>query len=675
MVKHALARALAVVIVGTLPLVSVADEVRRALVIGNNAYSIQPLVNSVNDAKSMTRALEKLGFKTTTLLDVPASKISEAAAKFLNNGADKPGTVSILFYSGHGLQFRDRNWMLGIDVSPKGFDKGGMADLQELLAKIKPTSDAVNIVVLDSCRDYAPESASNKPFAPLDAPPGTLLAFSTAPGRYAADGGVGDTNGIYTKFLLKYINSPGLPIESIFKKVRVEVMRETQGEQIPWENSSLMRDFYFNPAQPGYSDSLEKAKPSAGVETLPTKPTKSAAVKSSGKLVVIEKPLPDLTNLPQIVAPTDNLTMLYRALSQMRAGPDGTARLAKSVSEDPYSNTNISGTPAERANQVLKKLTELEFSDAELLAMSKDILTVHAAMIPIQPWAESMLGLNGESGLLLSSVVQGGIADRMGAHEGDILLRVNGKPVRSIDDITTIADTLRPGEAVYATLIRGKERIDVNGAVERSSVDHLVYIASSVAMIEKNHERAKQLINFLARRGHGESNALLANWAFNEAMGGGGVLGFLSSKPEKYAEAISYATIASLAGVSKGDYWLTIANLKGAGVPQDLRKANELREKWASRGSAWALAGLGTAYMQGQGVTKDYIRAKGYLERAAAQGYFDGMLGLAMLFENGWGVARDPSTAITWYERAIATGNLSAKKTAEPRISKLRQQM
>lgn len=675
MVKHALARALAVVIIGTLPLLSAADELRRALVIGNNAYSIQPLANSVNDAKSMTRVLEKLGFKTTMLLDVPASKITDAAAKFLNDGAEKPGTVSILFYSGHGLQFRDRNWMLGIDVSAKGFDKGGMADLQELLSKIKPTTDAVNIVVLDSCRDYAPESASNKPFAPLDAPPGTLLAFSTAPGRYAADGGIGDTNGIYTKFLLKYINSPGLPIESIFKKVRVEVMRETSGEQIPWENSSLMRDFYFNPAQPGYSDSIEKPKPSAAINTPPAKLTKSAAVKPSAKPVVIEKSLPDPANLPQIVAPTDSLTMLYRALSQMRAGPD--AQLAKGVSEDPYSNPEISGTPAERANQVLKKLTGLVFSDAELQVMAKEILTVNANMSPIQPWAESMLGLIGESGLLLADVVKGGVTDRAGGREGDVLVRLNGKPVRSMDDIATIADMLRPGEVIYATLIRDHKHIDIDGVVERSSVDHLVYSASSVAMIETNYERAKQLLGFSAKRGHGESNALLANLTFNEAMGGGGgILGFLSSpKPEKYTEAIRYASIASLAGASKGDYWLTIAYVRGAGVPQDFRKANELREKWASRGAPWALAGLGIAYMYGQGLPKDYIRAKGYMEQAAAQGYFEGLLGLAMMFENGWGVARDPAAAITWYERAIATGNISARNTAEPRISKLRQQM
>jgi hypothetical protein len=61
----------------------------------------------------------------------------------------------------------------------------------------------------------------------------------------AADGG--RRNATYTKFLLKYITTPGLTVEQVLKRVRVDVIRETGNKQVPWESSSLTGDFYFAP--------------------------------------------------------------------------------------------------------------------------------------------------------------------------------------------------------------------------------------------------------------------------------------------------------------------------------------------------------------------------------------------------------------------------------------------
>jgi hypothetical protein len=41
------------------------------------------------------------------------------------------------------------------------------------------------------------------------------------------------------------IGQKGLPLEQVFKEVRKAVVAETNGDQVPWENSSLMGDFYF----------------------------------------------------------------------------------------------------------------------------------------------------------------------------------------------------------------------------------------------------------------------------------------------------------------------------------------------------------------------------------------------------------------------------------------------
>ena len=77
-------------------------------------------------------------------------------------------------------------------------------------------------------------------------PKGTIIAFSTAPGTVAHDGA--GENSPYVAELIKYMNIPGMKIEDMFKRVRKGVVERTSkmpDPQVPWENSSLVGDFYF----------------------------------------------------------------------------------------------------------------------------------------------------------------------------------------------------------------------------------------------------------------------------------------------------------------------------------------------------------------------------------------------------------------------------------------------
>jgi uncharacterized protein (TIGR02145 family) len=85
----------------------------------------------------------------------------------------------------------------------------------------------------------------------MDAPTGSIFAFSTAPGSLAADGE--GRNSIYTKHLIRNMVKPGLKIEEVLKDVRVAVVSETSGRQVPWESSSLLGSFYFKPGSEGSS--------------------------------------------------------------------------------------------------------------------------------------------------------------------------------------------------------------------------------------------------------------------------------------------------------------------------------------------------------------------------------------------------------------------------------------
>ena len=77
----------------------------------------------------------------------------------------------------------------------------------------------------------------------MDAPTGSIIAYATSPGSTAADG-LGN-NGLYTSHLLEAMKIPGLSVEDVFKRVRIGVLEESAGKQIPWESSSLTGHFEF----------------------------------------------------------------------------------------------------------------------------------------------------------------------------------------------------------------------------------------------------------------------------------------------------------------------------------------------------------------------------------------------------------------------------------------------
>jgi hypothetical protein len=71
-----------------------------------------------------------------------------------------------------------------------------------------------------------------------------MVAFSTAPGQVAADGE--GENSPYTSALVDVLAQPSLKIEDVFKRVRERVYEGSGGQQVPWETSSILGDFYFS---------------------------------------------------------------------------------------------------------------------------------------------------------------------------------------------------------------------------------------------------------------------------------------------------------------------------------------------------------------------------------------------------------------------------------------------
>ena len=225
-----------------------ATETRVALVIGNSNYKSAPLRNPVNDARAIADKLQGLGFKVTLKLDQNQRSMAEAIRVFGNQL--KAGGAGLFYYAGHGMQVRGRNFLIPVDADIQNEDEVPYrsVDANEVLSKMETAKNRLNLMILDACRNN-PFSrkfrSSSQGLAQMDAPSGTLVAFATAPGSVASDGT--GKNGIYTQHLLASLGQPGVPVEQLFKRVRVGVMKDTRNAQVPWEASSLVGDFYFKP--------------------------------------------------------------------------------------------------------------------------------------------------------------------------------------------------------------------------------------------------------------------------------------------------------------------------------------------------------------------------------------------------------------------------------------------
>ncbi|KIC20225.1 peptidase C14, caspase catalytic subunit p20 [Leisingera sp. ANG-Vp] len=227
-------------------------EPRIALVIGNSAYDgVAPLDNPVNDARLMSVKLAELGFDVTRVTDGSQIQMKRAIAQFgrklRSAGKDATG---LFYYAGHGVQSFGANYLLPTDIAlSDAADLDLLAiEAKSVLHQMASAQNTTNIVILDACRDNPFQGLpglDDNGLAEMKAPVGTFLAYSTEPGGVALDGETG--NSPFTASLASHLTAPGLPVEQLFKRVRVEVLQQTSGLQIPWDTSSLVRNFAFMP--------------------------------------------------------------------------------------------------------------------------------------------------------------------------------------------------------------------------------------------------------------------------------------------------------------------------------------------------------------------------------------------------------------------------------------------
>jgi uncharacterized caspase-like protein len=226
-------------------------EPRLALVIANGAYAggLDPLANPVNDGKLIAGTLQKLGFIVTLVTDADQKKMKRAVSDFGEALGDAGPTASALFYyAGHGLQVGGQNYLVPVnaDIRREADVDLEAVSAEAVLKQMEYAAPSTSIVILDACRNNPLSRgmrSATRGLARMDAPNGSYVAYSTAPGQTAADGT--GKNSPFATALVAEMVKPGQGIEESFRNVRVNVSTATNGEQTPWDSSSLMSSFYF----------------------------------------------------------------------------------------------------------------------------------------------------------------------------------------------------------------------------------------------------------------------------------------------------------------------------------------------------------------------------------------------------------------------------------------------
>jgi tetratricopeptide (TPR) repeat protein len=225
----------AVLLLALLPALSA--QQKYALVIGNGAYTgITRLNNPVNDANDISAALRDLGFTVDQLTDAGLVQMDEAVMRLKNRLAAERGSYGFFYYAGHGVQFNGENYLIPVDADIPGeaYLRNRAVPMMAILDELNAAGNALNIVVLDACRDnpFSWRRSGTRGLQMVSNPPAdSIIVYATSAGSTAADGT--GRNGLFTTHLLNNLKKPGLSVHDMFNQTGADVRQASNGAQIP----------------------------------------------------------------------------------------------------------------------------------------------------------------------------------------------------------------------------------------------------------------------------------------------------------------------------------------------------------------------------------------------------------------------------------------------------------
>jgi hypothetical protein len=207
---------------------------RVALVIGNDTYETVPvLAKAVNDARSVTEALGRLGFEVDLGENLTRRDMNGRFSKFIER--IEPGDTAFFFFSGHGVAIDGQNILLPIDI-PTSDDADLIRDeghpVDELIERVKRRGAGVSMFVLDACRNNPFAKASRRGIGAtrglqVVAPPsGTFVLMSAGAGQEALDrlsDNDPNPNSVFTREFVPLLQTPGMTHVALAKSIQTSV--------------------------------------------------------------------------------------------------------------------------------------------------------------------------------------------------------------------------------------------------------------------------------------------------------------------------------------------------------------------------------------------------------------------------------------------------------------------
>jgi len=214
------------------------QDTASVLLVGVSEYDTLPVLPSaVRDAALMKVVFASLGFKTTMLINPTRDEFLYGLARFTHQS--KSSSLMIAYAAAHGAMIGGQNHIFFKDSQTVEHRVPETVLLQAMNGQPRQ-----KVLFLDTCRNSPlPNIQGQIDTSQYHA--GTYVSYAAQPGAPAIDGKNGHSP--YAKALQAALKTPNQTLSELSRRVRLDVLQETNGLQIPWERSSLLLPIILNP--------------------------------------------------------------------------------------------------------------------------------------------------------------------------------------------------------------------------------------------------------------------------------------------------------------------------------------------------------------------------------------------------------------------------------------------
>lgn len=693
------------------------DGRRVALVIGNQNYRhVTPLDNPLNDTREIARILREAEFDVTLGLDLTKVELEETVRKFLRELND--GDIALFYYSGHAIQVGESNFIVPVDAKlSSAYDlEFESLKVSHLLDYMKASS-SLQIVMLDACRDNPFEArelywgqekydlGKSRGLRRIPNKLGSLISYATRPGEVAYDG-AGPLSP-FTSALVDNALNPKLEIRDLMTVVRDEVLKKTNGRQIPWEDSTLVTSFYFVPPAPqpvvaahhhveiAATDAAmplgipEPVQPEGGevTATITVAPTKGTLIAADGreigpgeKLAAAElarlayRPGGDSGNSVQVIGYSveDAFGGTASAIATVTIAQAETPPPAATQQDDEDARRKLQDWLLAKADTLPEPAIGVGpvplYPDAPVsgLASSPVWITVEAVDADLQLLSEDRILVAGDR-IPLAGLPTLTVRPQIGTDGRDLGVRFS---LPGVDTTSlTIVQAVRP--TVDACDRLATQPFDLQ-AVTEGLLANEIDAEAAAAACDAAIARYPDVARFVFQRGRAafaQGDLAAARSYFSKAndMGhvrAGQVLGrmyYLGAGTEVNRErAVDLYRKAAEKGDAYALHSLALSELRGEGTPVNEKEGLAKLQRAVEAGHTFSYNQLGYYYLHGEHVEKDIDRAVYYYMRSAERNDIYGYLNMGTLYRDGAGVTQDYEAARNWFLKAHEGGHPAA---------------